>query len=1131
MFHRFKSLLLLGLALTLVVPWIPPNVPAAKAAVTWQRVNTTNFADGGTSYSAPTVFNGNIYVAVAKTASGTSYTEIWRSLTGANNTWSKVVANGLTHNLGSTNNTGEVMQLFVGPDNNLYLTNDPNKNVASCDPTSCQMIWRSSDGINWTPTAPNNFQGVSQSTQKKSGKTLATDWRSGGIVSFQNKFYVATAKHVLFSPNATDPPDCGQAELFRSANGSNWEAAWNSTGPNSGIGDSPTCLISGLLIYKSKLVISTIRWDGSGGKYSQLFSSDDGLNWTAMLTTPAFRDQAVITGLATLSSSYGDELFAAAMFTNGSPPAVYTSINGSDWGEKTTTTQNISGNGNTRITAIQSFGNQVLVGTDNASQGTQVWQTPAGGPVWTQLNPGNNGFGTAQNSQTSGFLIYGNYIYAQTANASGVQLWRTTVVDPLPIQCTLDIAIVLDVSGSMNQSFIGTSLPKLGLAKSVINGSAGPPPETGLLDLIASPHNGSRVALLTFDSNLSTHAVRLVSKFSNLDGASPGVDFFDPNQSDFKTRMKNIVSNTTAEGDTTMAHAVGRVDQMFQTGRPSPQRAPLVIFVSDGSPTVDLASTGPIHVFPNAETDAISLFQSGTTQFRSQADVQQDGPLHSFINPPSPEHSGKALSDVMGNTDQLFRDVAGLQAFSVAMYANPPNGNFNLSTLNYIGFKGGGAAPGFRTYSPQNETDLFTAFQNLIQFEACQARFIVDFPPKVAYQPKTVYFGGATYSITYPNSSTVGISCSGSTCGSYTATAEIVLDHDNANTYWNHVRLTIKGFRRRFGPDSSPPWTTGNIYGFKVLFNEPISSAVLGTIDSNLISQGQQSRVFIGNSACSANVSESYLCFSTQILVDVPDITNEQPQTLLQKVQREKLFIEGNVAAPGSLSNFSVASNAIVVGGTIGANVIGGSADLSSYLPSQHLSWANVAGQITDLFNRRKVGTQLNSAFLNYGGPVWYLNSVSNSPATAATSTFSTPPEGKLWYTPDASGSLTLSGPVRFSGSGTIAVNGNLTLTSSADLTCAPGTRLAFIVNGSITINSNIINCGAFAAINGNIIFNMPPEHNGSIKGIFISSGSVRLPDPAQLSGGYRISYDSDFAAEPTVLLQELLKLVFSTSG
>lgn len=381
-------------------------------------------------------------------------------------------------------------------------------------------------------------------------------------------------------------------------------------------------------------------------------------------------------------------------------------------------------------------------------------------------------------------------------------------------------------------------------------------------------------------------------------------------------------------------------------------------------------------------------------------------------------------------------------------------------------------------------------------------RLTVELPPMLIYTPKTLRFAGNTY--LYNPGSEKFVKTGGS--GPYTVRTQII----DRGTDGAYIFLSITGFGRN--EPAQAAW--------RLTFNDSASKANIEALASYLETHSSATASLTA-AGCVVNGTESHLCLKTISTVRAPR-NSPSPMTMFETIALKGVFVQGNAAASDSLNNFIIDKDAIALGGNI--DIEGDGAKFEDYLPgSSKLSWNSVKNDIQDLYNRGIAGTPLISD--SYVEGLWNLNSSSGSPSGLANS-FSTPPEGKLWY---SESSLTL-GNITFSGSGTIVVNGDLNI--NGKLLCANQvgnkTRLAFLVNGSVNINTSIVNCGAFVAIGGDkdINFNLQPAKSGTLRGIFVAADSIKLPNPDDLTGPYIIDYDAEFANDPTILFREILQMI-----
>ncbi len=397
----------------------------------------------------------------------------------------------------------------------------------------------------------------------------------------------------------------------------------------------------------------------------------------------------------------------------------------------------------------------------------------------------------------------------------------------------------------------------------------------------------------------------------------------------------------------------------------------------------------------------------------------------------------------------------------------------------------------------------------------------IQLPPRLIMTPDKLLFpdfAGRTVIYRFVEAANLANSHFIRESGAFFDKHRILTSIEKNNTDGAYYSISIIGFKR----DELP-----NVKDFRLTFRKDVSKVALDQVVTFLETNSIPTARLTGPGC--AGPGQSHICLDA--ITKVRGIARILPEAhLRQTVPVRGIFVEGNVAAPGQIKNFTINPQSIAVGGKI--DIIDGAAKIEDYINnSTKFAWNNVSGPITDLFDRRLAGTKFDGS--TYAGN-WLLNSTGNLPSNGNPNSFSSPPEGKLWY---VEGDLTL-GATNFSGSGTIAVNGNLVI--NGELTCQALTRLGLIVNGSITFaagNNGKVDCGAYAAIGkvggggGNINFVLPNTKNGTLKGIFVAAGNISLPNPNSLTGVYNINYDSFFAKEPTVLFKELIKLIFAVTS
>ncbi|MEK7202347.1 MAG: hypothetical protein AAB669_02375 [Patescibacteria group bacterium] len=366
---------------------------------------------------------------------------------------------------------------------------------------------------------------------------------------------------------------------------------------------------------------------------------------------------------------------------------------------------------------------------------------------------------------------------------------------------------------------------------------------------------------------------------------------------------------------------------------------------------------------------------------------------------------------------------------------------------------------------------------------------------------------------------------------------KISVDRVNNNLVDNTFRLTIKDIVKGDGINLDDPGMQN--WGVRLTYKERVTFAVFSNVVASLRSQPQSlDHTFLGDINCvPAQVDVAInLCLRSRIALNNPTERPGNPinQTLLQSIPIDvnQINVEGNVAAPGQVSGFTLDSNAVAVGGAV--NIEGSTSTLDNYIDGQSevFDWNRISLKMGELYTRGfGLGTGVSSG--SYSEANWFLNSSTNNPTNSNSSTFSSPPEGKIWK---VNGNLTLgqNNPIAFHDAGTIVIDGDLNI--NGRLFCETNTRLGFIVHGKININTDYVGCGAYTALgrtasnnDGTITFKN--VSSGQVKGIFIAKNSIKLPSKISLTGPFNIDYDSLFAANPTALYQELLNIVFTTSS
>jgi len=457
--------------------------------------------------------------------------------------------------------------------------------------------------------------------------------------------------------------------------------------------------------------------------------------------------------------------------------------------------------------------------------------------------------------------------------------------------------------------------------------------------------------------------------------------------------------------------------------------------------------------------------------------------------------------------------------------------------------------------------------------------------------PDKIYFGGDSYNVSVSGNNLNISKFSGSHSNYILTGTKQRPSNDARGDYW---RITIKGFSKNNGvargitparlatikqfltteslvnllpralaqghssptPTPSPtptalPSTTP--FGFKLTLKTPITNANINNLITYLQNNGAtDNRAFLGNSNCQPSVNGS-LCLQTKLKFVAPQYPAGVTKVLTERIGQGGIEVQGNVAAPGTLNGFSISPTALAVGGSVS---ISGGSSLPSYLTTNPpIKWEQINSQLNSIYDQRTKGVTIPDLTIGRTGTTpaypgisnsctsaggiyqWNLNSNTNRPCDAASS-FSSPPEGKLWNIvrdTGSTGSFEIGNgatTVNFSGSGTLVFEGDVIVKSA--ITCAPGTRLGIVTKGKISFQTNNVECGAFVTLNNSLYFdgdNGYQPTSGTMTGIFVAKDQVRLPKSGPLTDIYHINYDSDFGRNPTVLFKNIMPLVLNTSS
>ncbi|MBI4948221.1 hypothetical protein HY844_01525 [Candidatus Berkelbacteria bacterium] len=443
----------------------------------------------------------------------------------------------------------------------------------------------------------------------------------------------------------------------------------------------------------------------------------------------------------------------------------------------------------------------------------------------------------------------------------------------------------------------------------------------------------------------------------------------------------------------------------------------------------------------------------------------------------------------------------------------------------------------------------------------------ITFPPSYVLTPKEVsYNGGAPCSVTATdcNGSKLEYKILGADTVSnpYDDYSELIITDIKkltaANSLINNLNKISEKILQSYQAKAYSPPPAGNLfifikppksYEFKVTFkpykgNQNSIVITTKTVENyldNLSSAGSSNinRGYPGDDNCGYGTTTDYtsLCLKSEFEYHFQGLSSERVmnQVLIQslKLADAGIKFQGNTASPtGDSSGYGFSTpKAVALGGTVSIRSGDQINILQGYTgKSTNIDWNVVSAKLKTLYDKYSKGTPLPNSTFNAN--TYYLNSKSD-PAINDISAFSSPPEGKLWYTPNGNYTLSRSGTqaIRFIGAGTVVVRGDLIINN--DIICDQNTtRFGFIVAGNITFQNNAksAGCGVFTALGlngseGKITFTNP-INSSSWFTILVAKGNISLPPI--VNGTLRINYYTTFANNPTVLFKDLLDIVFS---
>jgi len=258
--------------------------------------------------------------------------------------------------------------------------------AGTSNPTHGARIFRSSDGVTWTPVTQPGF-GISHDSAPPSILDLTV---------FNGQLYASTGR------------GDGPGQIWRAPDGVTWAPM-----VINGFGDPDTVDITALATYDGKLYAGVTNLI-SGAQVWRSYSGDSG-SWTQVAPGAPGTTVAGVTGLAVFDGA----LYAAV---ESDAPAQIWRGSGISW---TVVISDGFGNSLTTSTGgMAEYAGYLYVGAGNTADGALLWRT-SDGANWEQaISPA---FGDPNNQKVELVFVFQNRLYVSARNVqTGIELWRST---------------------------------------------------------------------------------------------------------------------------------------------------------------------------------------------------------------------------------------------------------------------------------------------------------------------------------------------------------------------------------------------------------------------------------------------------------------------------------------------------------------------------------------------------------------------------------------------------------------------------------------------------------------------------------------------------------------------------------
>lgn len=364
--------------------------------------------------------------------------------------------------------------------------------VGTMNPAGGGEIWRSTDGIGWSPLQVGGFgdarnQGVWSDTIHNGivsagvfnpfGAQIFHETGTGnwvvsnmpglsrnnvqfhGFIPFGGYLYAGT----------TNPTEGG--EIWRTANGLDWNRVASVGLSNIYYDPAPFSeQLSPIGVFGSYLYVGAVNRD----RGAEIWRTD-GTTWTRVLTGGRnTKSNFGVFGVGTVK----DGFLYVGVHNNDTGGEIWRTDNGTTWTRAIYGGFGDRNNRNIRVRGL--YNNCLYAGTLNTATGTEVWAS-CDGRTWSQSSL--DGFGDPANFNISGtFTEFNGNLYIGTKNASGGQLWslhlnktgamrvnNATLVDETGARVSIGGLMGCDIrvgANSLNADWAGAQFRSTGFASS-----------------------------------------------------------------------------------------------------------------------------------------------------------------------------------------------------------------------------------------------------------------------------------------------------------------------------------------------------------------------------------------------------------------------------------------------------------------------------------------------------------------------------------------------------------------------------------------------------------------------------------------------------------------------------------------